>query len=606
MTYQQAKLKNNKGLAALCTGAMILLSGAMTPAFAQVKLASFQAEKPPMVSPVPPPSDEAAILYGPKNQLAFSHIVRNILDGKNSHLSDQKAIQSFYAARMNEPFWMSHENLYWKAEFLIKRLQLSWTHGLNPNLYHIEKIEHYLNSADAVDKAKLELLLTDAFIRYARDLSGKRVDGDIYQLNEADWKQPEAANSFLRLLNAENGSDEIFQAIEPQGQTYNRLRQELITLVQDELRNPKQGNEDSFALNGLIRPHNSHDLIPHIRAHFEIPQDDHNARYYDDAVAAAVIDFQKRHNLNPDGVIGPKTIRLLNKGNISKINQLIANMERLRWVEPGHVNGTKSDRYVLVNIPSYQLWAVDHGQVEFEMDVIVGRKGRETQLFNTKITGVRFNPDWTVPPTIKREDIWPKVKEDPYYLVDKGISLYDGYGTNASVLDPVSIPWNDISSSELHKIRMVQSPGAHNPLGTTRVLMPNKYNIYLHDTNRKNYFDRIERALSSGCIRMKDPEKMAAFIMRSRNGWNPDRLPGLYGQTKVINMGVDSPIPVHILYYTTWIDSDGQVVYGHDIYDYDRKLIEALAAQNAFMIPGMQNHPKNNSGQNALHFVSFN
>lgn len=254
----------------------------------------------------------------------------------------------------------------------------------------------------------------------------------------------------------------------------------------------------------------------------------------------------------------------------------MANMERLRWAEP-----TKPRRYVVVNVPSATLWAIDDAKVAIEMDVIVGSPWRRTKIFNTEITGVRLNPDWTVPATIKRFDILPKVQEDPNYLDDKGIEIFDGPGRNAMTLDPSSVDWNAISWQELQKIRFVQIPGEHNPLGRVRVLMPNTYNIYLHDTNHPEYFEKSERAVSSGCIRMKEPEKMARFIL----GQESHKVSSIL-ETKVkTDIKVSNTLPVYIYYYTAWLNDQGEVVYGSDIYDYDSKLVKLLHAQKGLSLP---------------------
>ncbi|MCB1651440.1 MAG: L,D-transpeptidase family protein, partial [Alphaproteobacteria bacterium] len=301
---------------------------------------------------------------------------------------------------------------------------------------------------------------------------------------------------------------------------------------------------------------------------------------YDDRLSAAVIEFQKQNGLKPDGIVGSQTLEILNKTNKQKIGQIIANLERLRWVEEN-----KPDKFVVVNIPSATLWAVDGGKVQFEMPVIVGRKKRPTNTFVAQITGVRFNPTWTVPPTIKKEDILPKLKEDPEYLSSKGMELVSGVGENALTIDPASVDWAAISEDDLKQFNMVQTPGSHNPLGQIRVLMPNRYNIYLHDTNERGYFSRASRAASSGCVRLKEPKKMADFIMRSGKSWNDAQMESLLGAGKMRDVFIKNPIPVYLLYYTVWINEKGELVYGNDLYGYDKKLIKMLSDIDGILIP---------------------
>ena len=271
---------------------------------------------------------------------------------------------------------------------------------------------------------------------------------------------------------------------------------------------------------------------------------------------------------------------ILNKSRKDQINQVIANLERLRWVED-----EKPADFVVVNIPSATLWAVENNQVAFEMPVIVGREQRPTNIFRTEITGIRLNPDWTVPPTIKQEDIIPKLQEDPEYLTLKGMQLISGRGDGAMTLDPSILDWENITNDELKGIRMVQVPGDNNPLGRYRVHMPNSYNIYLHDTNERYLFEKASRAISSGCIRMKDPKRMADFILKRKDGWNEGRTDGVLDSRKKTDLYIQRTIPVYVLYYTTWLDSDGRVIYGQDLYDFDENLIKMLRDIDGIFIP---------------------
>ncbi len=491
---------------------------------------------------------------------------------------DSKAMQVYYDTRESQPFWMGDRRSYSHAEKFLDVLEASWTHGLNPYNYHIEKIRGHIENPNMMKKAELELLLTDAFIRYARDLSGIRVNPESIKLDPDDWRAPMESYDILGFLSDRNRFDKALKAVEPKSATYKKLQKELIRLSQEDV----QGYEQHLPIvfGGLMKPGWGHKVIPKLRARMGLPQPERQKGKYDDTLAAAVMKFQRKNDLEPDGIIGDKTLQLLNRTKNDKMLQLIANMERLRWVEE-----EKPDRFIVVNIPSATLWALDHGKVKLEMPVIVGSPWRRTRVFKTEVRGVRLNPKWTIPPTVKKFDILPKVQEDPNYLSDKGIELFRGYGRNAITLDPASIDWNNVSTKELHGIRMVQTPGEHNPLGRVRILMPNDYNMYLHDTNHPEYFDKPERAVSSGCIRMKYPEKVASFVMSREQGWNRDYMDEIFETKKEKDHKVAERMPVYVLYYTAWVGDKGQVVYGTDVYNYDSKLIDLLANIDGFHIP---------------------
>ncbi len=496
--------------------------------------------------------------------------------GKN--FSDGQAMQVFYQTRHNQPYWTGNSGPSEQAERFLAVLEDSWTHGLNPYSYHIEDIRALLKRPGLTGKARLELFLTDAFVRYAQDLTGMRIEGKAMKLDPDHWRQSMGGHDILSLLSGRERLDKALKVIEPRGKTYKSLQKELIRLSGEEGGDYERYLPIEFG--GMMKPGWGHRGVPSLRGRLGLPQPERSRTKYDDHLAAAVMKFQRENDLEPDGIIGAKTLQLLNRTKQDKMLQLIANMERLRWVE-----NEKPDRFIIVNIPSATLWALDHGRVKLEMPVIVGSPWRRTRVFKTDVTGVRFNPTWTVPATIKRYDILPKVQEDANYLSDKGIELIHGYGRNAETLDPSSIDWNNISLRDLHDIRMVMIPGEHNPLGRVRILMPNRYNMYLHDTNHPEYFDKPERTLSSGCIRMKYPEKVAQFVMAGRKGWSSRDMQETLETGEKTDIEIKNHIPVYVLYYTAWIGEKGQVVYGTDVYNYDRKLIELLEAIDGFYIP---------------------
>ena len=499
--------------------------------------------------------------------------------GDNRFL-DRDALQAFYASRFNQPYWLSNSGPYSRAEDFMETLQNSWTHGLNPANYHVDDIAALMKKTRLEDHAQLELLLTDAFVRYGRDLSGIRINPAGFKiLDKNSWRKQASAATILERLNSEDRFDTVLKSIEPQGNTYKLLRAELVRLG-------GEGDEPwasvmPIEFSMLMKPTYRHKSIPDLRLRLGAVQQTSDALLYDDALAAAVMKFQRENDLKDDGVIGSNTLQALNRTRKDKIHQVIANLERLRWVEE-----KRPEKFVVVNIPSYTLWAIDDGKVEFEMPVVVGRPVRPTQSFIADIRGVRFNPDWTVPPTIKKNDILPKLQEDPEYLLNKGIELSRGHGSDRETLDSTAVDWENITWKELNAMSMVQVPGAHNPLGQIRILMPNEYNIYLHDTNHPEHFVNPERAESSGCIRLKEPKKMAQFVMKGNPGWEQGKLESMLALRGTRDVLIEQDIPVYVLYYTAWSDEQGRIVYGNDIYKQDSKLIEALAKLDGFRIPG--------------------
>ena len=494
-------------------------------------------------------------------------------------LKDVKALSEFYAQRNYQPYWVGQYRPKSSARELVRLLEKSWQHGLNPYSYHLEELHLLQDQNDQEHLADMDVLLTDALVRLGQDLSGIRVDPRFMRSHPRYWRAPYTADHLLGMLDQERNVGRLVESLEPKGQTYRRLQKEFMRLLEQE---PEAYEAVlPIRLSGLLRPNQRDKRVPDLRVRLGVdgPQTE-DEFLYDDKLAAAVIRFQRQNGLKDDGIVGKQTLVILNQSREQKILQIVANLERLRWVEE-----EKPEKFVVVNIPSAMLWAVDDGKVEFEMPVIVGRKKRATNIFRTEITGVRFNPDWTVPPTIKKDDILPKLREDPEYLNHKGMQLISGRGKEAMTLDPLAFDWENITQEELKELRMVQIPGSHNPLGRIRVLMPNGYNIYLHDTNERHYFERANRAASSGCIRMKDPERMANFIMKEKNGWDEYSANTLIQTGKMRDVFIQETIPVYLLYYTVWLNDSGEVVYGNDLYEFDAHLIKMLRDIDGFFIP---------------------
>lgn len=490
---------------------------------------------------------------------------------------DADALRAFYAARGNEPVWTArYGRRHYKAEQVLKVLEASWTHGLNPSKYHVERIQKLITQPGEPERAELELLVSDGLVRYARDLTGMRVDPGDYKQKARYWRQPVEAAVVLKTVSKAADPSRALRGYVPEGKFYAALRAELVKLA-------AQPDSDFTPLRvrGVLRPGDSHKAVKELRVRFDAPAESAEVEtIYDDALAAKIMDFQRHHNIKPDGVVGPQTLAAINMTRQERINQIVANLERLRWVEQD-----KPDRYVLVNIPSATLWAVDDGKVALEMPVIVGKKARPTNSFKTEISGVRLNPNWTVPPTIKRQDFLPSLQEDPTTLSRKGVELYKVQNGRSVSIDPSTVDWNNISPRELHSYRMTQAPGANNPLGQVRVIMENPYNIYLHDTNHRDLFDKDERALSSGCIRVAKPQELARFLLSKNKEWSEEKMQRILASGRMTDVATDSNIPVYILYQTVWQDAHGDIVFGEDFYGQDARLIAQLGENEAFHSP---------------------
>lgn len=513
--------------------------------------------------------------WGLQPLLYNAAIERGVIKGEvaGNELHAENALLVFYKARDNRPLWL--DDNYSKIGAILPVLEKSWTHGLNPEKYHISKIYELLENPFLARKGQLELLVSDAVARYGRDLSGMRIDPASINQKAEYWRMPKDSLEILHMAAASDDVAGMLESLAPQGQLYEKLRDELVRLTREE------GDYDHLLPIEL----NDHHFEPGERANAvnKIRQRlgfTNSGVTYDDDLAAAVMDFQRKHGLDADGIIGPKTLALLNRGKKDRVEQVVANLERMRWLDQ-----EKPERYILVNIPSQRLWAIENGKVAHDMPVVVGMPWRRTKNFKTEVTGVRFNPTWTVPLSLKMQDFLPKLKKDPSYLAEKDIEVIRGYGRDAITLDPTAIDWHSTTWSEMGKLRFVQGPGDHNALGRIRILMPNQYNIYLHDTNHKELFVRGDRTLSSGCIRLARPHDIASFILGRNQNWSDDMMQPIIDTGETTEINSDSTLPVYIVYQSIWFDDNGELVYGPDVYKRDKELIEVLAENSDYYLP---------------------
>lgn len=287
---------------------------------------------------------------------------------------------------------------------------------------------------------------------------------------------------------------------------------------------------------------------------------------YDEAVVAALKRFQLRHGLTPTGTIGPQTLAALNVPADKRVRQLTASYERL-----AATTFSFGQRYVVVNIPAAVAEAVAGGKVEHRYVAVVGKPDRPSPTVTTLITTVNLNPTWTVPLSIAKKDVVPKMAKDPTYLARMHMRLLDGAGGE---IDPALVDWK---ADRVPTYTVRQDPGAWNSLGFLRIDMPNPHSVYMHDTPHRELFGSDYRFHSSGCARIGDVRALAAWVLQDNPGWGRREIDaGIAGGART-DIRVTHAIPVAWIYLTGWAMRDGTVHFRNDIYNHD-------APAKAFMV----------------------
>ncbi|MFN6944751.1 MAG: murein L,D-transpeptidase [Cytophagaceae bacterium] len=297
-----------------------------------------------------------------------------------------------------------------------------------------------------------------------------------------------------------------------------------------------------------------------------------NEGLFDLELKKAVENFQMRHGLKEDGIVGGKTLVMLNTPVSDRITQILINMERWRWVPE-----KTQKNYLIVNIPEYKLHVYEEEEEKWEMNIIVGTEATGTPVFNDEIDHIVFSPSWMVPRSIALKEILPVVKRNPSYLDKRDIEVYDG--NLKKPINPDTIDWKSIEEEDL-RFTFKQNPGRHNPLGRVKFMFPNHFDVYLHDTPYGHLFNTKERGFSYGCIRIEEPLKLAEYLLKSQKGWTKEKISNSMNSTEEVYVKIENPIPVYILYFTAWVDDEGVVYFREDIYKHDQKLSKILYQDN--------------------------
>jgi murein L,D-transpeptidase YcbB/YkuD len=322
-----------------------------------------------------------------------------------------------------------------------------------------------------------------------------------------------------------------------------------------------------------------HDQVALLRKRLDMPSHDLNENLFDDALDEAVRKLQTAHGITPDGVVGTSTRWILNQevstdAQLAQQRRILLNMERWRWLP--HDLGPF---YVNVNVPEFMARVVKEGKVIHATRVVVGTPDKQTPIFSDEMQEIVFGPYWNVPTSIKVEEIRPYLNEETPWFLGGGwnTSVFQRHGLRVRYggreVDPASLDWNRI---DIRNLEIFQPPGPDNVLGKIKFVFPNKYDVYMHDTTQKELFADPIRAESHGCVRVQNPEELAAVVLGYDQGWNAARVASAIDNGYDQHVALQHKIPVHITYFTLWVNDDGSMLSFADVYGHDARMATAL------------------------------
>ncbi|HWB45430.1 MAG TPA: L,D-transpeptidase family protein [Hyphomicrobiaceae bacterium] len=315
----------------------------------------------------------------------------------------------------------------------------------------------------------------------------------------------------------------------------------------------------------MIRPEDDDERLPVLRRRLimggELRAKAPDLFGFHDDIDPAVRRFQESHGLRVTGRVDRSTLQALNVPAQARLNQLRLNLHRLR-----ELTQKVEDRYILVNVPAFQLEAVDHGEVQQRHRVIDGKPERQTPTVRATIRALNFFPYWRVPDSVASLDLIPRLVKEPDYLQKEQIRVLTG-SFNGPEIDPSNIDWRQADAT---RIKFRQDPGPQNALGLVRIDMPNEHGVYMHDTPMKPLFNQRTRAFSAGCVRVQDVFDLVEWIARYEPGWEqPGRARDIIAGGQPVDVTLSRPIPVYFTYITAWAEPDGRVNFRPDIYSRD-------------------------------------
>jgi murein L,D-transpeptidase YcbB/YkuD len=486
-------------------------------------------------------------------------------------------IPRFYERRNYNPAWSDKKGLTPQVKTLVDSIHKAHLEGLRTEDYHHDVIEALIGEIEShgakkenINPSKLaeiDILLTDVFLMYSSHLLSGRVNPETIHTEWIPFIRTADLSTMLEEALEKNQIEEKLKDLLPPHPGYARLKQAL----EDYREIANKGGWSYIPSGSSIHKNERDRRVPAIRKRLIVLGDfdahaSKDTDIFDSFLYEAVLRFQRRHGLEVDGIVGPRTLAALNTSPTKRVRQIELNLERWRWLP--HDFGT---RYLLINIASYQLYAVDNGKQVLDMRVVVGKPYRRTPVFSSKIKHMIVNPYWYVPRKLAVKDILPKARRNPGYLTANKIRVYQ----SSKSVSPYAVNWSTVSNNYF-PYRFRQDPGPKNALGRIKFIFPNKFSVYLHDTPSQSLFSRYRRTFSSGCIRVQRPLELAEYLLKNDPAWNINKIQLLIRNNKHRLIKQPDDVFVHLVYWTAWVDDKGNINFRDDVYDRDTPLDKAL------------------------------
>ncbi len=488
--------------------------------------------------------------------------IRSVLDDAGRHggfldKPDAAAVATYYAERAFVPAWTQNGRLSERGQLVAQRLREADTDGLDPRAYPTPPDHGFVGLRGI---ARADVMLSRSMVTYARHAYGGRLNPAKISSN---FDYDENVLDPVAVLADVIASDDPVAALvayNPPQPEFQRLRERLA-----EVRATTTERPPVVAPGRFMKLDTKDPRVAVLRTRLGITAAAEDPEIFDEIVDEAVRAFQETAELTVDGIVGPGTLGVLNRAAEDHEATIIVNMERWRWMpkDLGRI-------YVRVNVPNFNLEIYRDGDVFHSVRIIVGKPANPTPIFSDEIEHVIVNPTWNVPASIARKEFLPAVLQSRSAL--HGYNVYANIDGHFRQVDPTFVNWSRV---DMRKIQIKQPPGVGNALGQIKFMFPNKHAVYLHDTPTKNLFAKDYRAYSHGCMRVNNPWDFADALLAADPNLSRELLQKMVGGRET-QMNLDRHIPVHVTYFTAWVDADTELQTRSDLYGLDARMKTAL------------------------------
>ena len=500
-------------------------------------------------------------------------------------------LKKLYTQILFMPVWVKEESPSPAAKALFAHVKNNPTLDSNDRLYQemlrLEENLHqiYADHGTLKEKIALEFKISQFYKKYTDYAYLGSINWGAFQARisnlivngvSTEWilHRPKA-DAIGMLEKVVFGSDlgEELERATPQKYHYRALQKKLAYYREIKA----DGGWEKVTLSKTLKPGESADGVYSLRQRLLVTKDylpceeSSETAVYDACLQKAVEYFQKRNGLAVDGEVGPKTLAVLNKSVDERIQTILLNLDRIKWL-----NDPKSKRHIIINIPDFMLYFEQDGELIQTFRTIVGTPKNPTPIFSNSVKTIVLNPQWNVPKSIIQKEYIPKLLRNPNVLRKEKIEVYNGWGRDAVKVNPASVNWAKYRYSKTVPYRLAQTAGTHNALGKVKFLFPNKFSVYMHDTPTKHLFDKDRRAFSHGCIRLQKPRELLETFSTFEENVDFEKSQKILEGTKKKYLPLDEKVPIDVIYLTAWVDYEGQLQFRNDIYGYDAMQLKSF------------------------------